>query len=190
MAPRPESPQSTLFLRLRWIAHDRHPLHARRGLLEQLQPFATQAEFAIHGSGGVAAGPCQAVDQAGSNRIACDWKHNRHGAGHLQQRPHRPGAMSQDDVGRSEANSSACLRISATWSRPSGCRSARCRRSSSPRASMPAGMLRCGPDIPRRPWLQAQGCRCAGSARPAARAPQSGQAAAALKGTEKSRRLN
>jgi hypothetical protein len=81
------------------IAKDCHSRHARRNLLEQLQPFPGYAEFPYHETRGVAARPRQAVDDAGADRIDAEREHDRHGAGRLQQRPHaRTG--SEDDVGR------------------------------------------------------------------------------------------
>jgi hypothetical protein len=47
------------------ISKNRRPRHAWRDLLEQLQPFAAHAVFEQHETGGVAARPCQAVDEAG-----------------------------------------------------------------------------------------------------------------------------
>ncbi len=82
------------------IPKDRRPRHARRDLLEQLQPFPAHAVFERHETGGVAARPRQAVDEAGGDRIGDDREHDRHGAGRLQQRPHGRGAMGQDDVRR------------------------------------------------------------------------------------------
>ena len=82
------------------IPKDRRSRHAGRDLLEQLQPFPAQAVFERHETGGVAARPRQAVDEAGADRIADDREHDRHGAGRLQQRPHGRGAMGQNDVGR------------------------------------------------------------------------------------------
>ena len=81
------------------IAKDRHARHARRNLLEQLQPFSGHAEFVRHEAGGVAARPRQAVDKAGADRIDAEREHDRHGAGRLQQRPWS-NAISEDDVGR------------------------------------------------------------------------------------------
>ena len=72
----------------------------RRDLFEQFQPFAAQAVFVVHETGGVAARPRQAVDEAGPDRIDDGREHDRHGAGRLQQRPHGRGGMGQDDVGR------------------------------------------------------------------------------------------
>ena len=62
--------------------------------------FPLNAVFESHETGGVAARPRQAVDEAGADRIDDDREHDRHGAGRLQQRPHGRGAMGQDDVRR------------------------------------------------------------------------------------------
>ena len=51
------------------IAKDRRSRHARRDLLEQFQPFAAQAVFELDETGGVAARPRQALDQAGADRV-------------------------------------------------------------------------------------------------------------------------
>src|SRR6516225_9854667 len=51
------------------IPKNRHARHARRDLLEQLQPLRGQAVFTIHETGNVAARPRQAIDQASSDRI-------------------------------------------------------------------------------------------------------------------------
>jgi len=51
------------------IAQHRCPRHARRNLLEQFQPFPACAVFEQRKTGGVAAGPCQAPDQARADRI-------------------------------------------------------------------------------------------------------------------------
>ena len=82
------------------ISKDCHSRHAWGDLLEQLQPFPGQAVFENHEPGGVATRPRQAVDEAGTDRVGNDRKHNRHGARHLQQRPNGRGPMGQDDVGR------------------------------------------------------------------------------------------
>ena len=51
-------------------------------------------------SGGVAARPRQAFDEAGADRIGDDREHDRHRAGRLQQRPHGRAARGQDHVRR------------------------------------------------------------------------------------------
>ena len=155
------------------IPKDRRSRHARRDLLEQLQPFPAHAVFESHETGGVAARPRQAVDEAGADRIGDDREHDRHGAGRLQQRPHGRGAMGQDDVGRERGQfRRVSANVGGIGSWPSGCRSARCGRWSSPIAPAPAGTPRRGPEIPDRPRLRAGARRCAASARPAARAPR------------------
>ena len=62
------------------IPKDRRSRHAGRDLLEQFQPFAAQAIFEREETGGVAARPRQAVDEAGTDRIADVREHDRHGA--------------------------------------------------------------------------------------------------------------
>jgi hypothetical protein len=52
-----------------WIAKDRHTLHARCDLLEQLQPFPAQTVFHRHKAGDVAAGPGQTFDEASAHWI-------------------------------------------------------------------------------------------------------------------------
>ena len=82
------------------IPRDRRSRHAWRDLLEQFQPFTSHTELEIHEPSGIATWPRQAVDEAGSDRIADDREHDRHGAGRLQQRRHGRGPMGQDDVRR------------------------------------------------------------------------------------------
>src|SRR5262245_22048912 len=69
-------------------------------LLEQLQPFSAKAVLGNHETGGVAAWARQALDIAGGDRIVGDRKHDRHGAGRLQQRWNGRIASGQDDVWR------------------------------------------------------------------------------------------
>jgi hypothetical protein len=69
-------------------------------MLEQLQPFPAHAVFDSHETGGVAARPRHAVDEAGADRIADDREHDWHRAGFPQQRPHGRAAIGQDDVRR------------------------------------------------------------------------------------------
>ena len=80
------------------IAKDPHSRYVWRDLLKQLQPFAAQTIFKRHKSGGIAAGPSQAFDEAGTDRIDDDREHDRYRTGRLQQRSHSGGAMGQDDV--------------------------------------------------------------------------------------------
>ncbi len=119
-----------------------------------------------------------------------DREHDRHGAGRLQQRPHGRGAMGQDDVGRERGQFrrvSANLGGIGSW--PSGCRSARCGRWSSPTAPAPAGTPRRGPEIPHRPRLRAGARRCAARARAAARARRAATSPPCRQQTRNSRRL-
>jgi hypothetical protein len=83
-----------------WVPNDGHSFHARRDLLQQLQPFSGQAVLEWHEAGGVAARPRQAVDEAGADRIDNGGEHDWNGARRLQQRRHGRGAGSQDDVRR------------------------------------------------------------------------------------------
>jgi hypothetical protein len=62
------------------VANDRSPRHARRDLLEQLQPFAADAIFEREKAGDVAARSRQSVDEAGADRIGNYREHDRHGA--------------------------------------------------------------------------------------------------------------
>jgi hypothetical protein len=82
------------------IPKDRHSRDPRRNIFEQLQKFRVQTVFTGHEPGRVAAGPRQAFDVPGGDRIGDDRKHYRYAAGQLQQRAHREGAMRQDDVWR------------------------------------------------------------------------------------------
>jgi hypothetical protein len=65
------------------IPKDRRSRHARRDLLEQIQPFPAQAIFILDKAGGVAARPRQAIDEAGADRISDKREYYRHGAGRL-----------------------------------------------------------------------------------------------------------
>jgi hypothetical protein len=59
-----------------------------------LKPFVREK------TGGVAAGPRQAIDEAGGDRIDGGREHDRHGVGRPKQRRHRRAAMGQNDVRR------------------------------------------------------------------------------------------
>ncbi len=72
---------------------------ARRDLLEQLEPFATDYKFELHESGRVAVRPRQIRDQAAADRIGDLDENNRHGAGDLLQRLHAGAANGDDHVG-------------------------------------------------------------------------------------------
>ena len=120
------------------IAKDRHARHARRDLLEQLQPFPAHAVFERGEAGGVAARPRQALDEAGADRIG-DWhEHDRHGAGRLLQRPHGRAASGQDDVRRERDQFRRVFANAVGIARaPADSRSARCGRSVQPNSCSP-----------------------------------------------------
>jgi hypothetical protein len=82
------------------ISQDRRSRHAGRDLFEQFQPFSADREFERSKAGGVSARPCQAIDEAGADRIGDLHEHDRHGARLLQQRPRGCTADREDDVGR------------------------------------------------------------------------------------------
>ena len=69
-----------------------------RDLLEQLKPFPRQAVIELVKTGGVAARPRQAVDEAGADRVDALSEHERHGAARLLQRRNGLAWTSQDDV--------------------------------------------------------------------------------------------
>ena len=62
--------------------------------------FAAQTVFELHKAGNVTAGPRQAIDKAGTDRIGDTHEHDRHGASCLQQRSHGRSATGHDDVRR------------------------------------------------------------------------------------------
>ena len=72
------------------IPKDCRSRHARRDLLEQFQPFPAHAVFELDKTGGVAARPRQAVDEAGADRIEGLREHDRHGAASLAAAIPRP----------------------------------------------------------------------------------------------------
>ena len=75
-----------------------HACQTRRHLLEQLQPFRAHTEFEQCESGGIAARPGQACDEAGAYRIGNLDEHQRHAAGRLLQWHHGRDGSGQDDV--------------------------------------------------------------------------------------------
>src|SRR6516164_7274129 len=77
-----------------------HSLYAGRDLLEQLQPFPTDAVFIQHETSSVAARLREAIDEAGADRFGNLDEHDRHGTSRPQQRPRGCTGNSQDDVGR------------------------------------------------------------------------------------------
>jgi hypothetical protein len=64
-------------------SNDCRSRHARRDLLEQLQPFAAQAVFEREKAGNVAAWSRQVGDEAGTDRIGNNREHDRDGPGGL-----------------------------------------------------------------------------------------------------------
>ena len=115
--------------------------HARRDLLEYFQPFPGQAVFELQEAGGVAARPCEAIDEAAADRIGDAHEHDRHGARRLQHRCHGGRADDQDNVRRRARpippRICECYRDRPG---PRADRSARCGRRSSPAAASPARM--------------------------------------------------
>ena len=138
------------------IPKDCRSRHAWRDLLEQLQPFSARCCIrtvmkpvalppgrARLSTKPAPTGSATIANTIGTVRVACS--NGRHGR----------GARGQDDVRRERDQ---FRRVSANARRhrraPSGCRSARCGRRSSPIAAAPAGTPRCGPAIPDRPRLR------------------------------------
>src|SRR5262249_37700990 len=80
-------------------ANDCHTFHARRDLLEQLQPFRAEAELEEEETGGIAARPRQAVDKAGTNWISDIHKHDGHAAGRMPESRECFAATGQDGIG-------------------------------------------------------------------------------------------
>ena len=74
--------------------------HLRRNLLQQLQPFGTDAVFEDSKAGGVATGPCQAGDQASAYWVNDTHEHDRHSTGFPLQFSRNRGRDGQDGVGR------------------------------------------------------------------------------------------
>ena len=139
-APRPGWRRTGRSRRRCRIAKDCHSRHARRDLLEQLQPFPAHAEFEQDEAGDVAARPRKTLDEAGADRIDGVREHDRHGAGRLLATPPRPGLpVARMTSGASATNSAAyfahCVGIARG---PADSRSARCGRRSSPIAASPA----------------------------------------------------
>ena len=59
------------------------PRHSGRDLLQQLQPFPAHAVFENREPSRVATRPCQAVDEAGADRVDDYREHDRHSTGRL-----------------------------------------------------------------------------------------------------------
>ena len=82
------------------VAQDRYTADARRDLLEQLEPFATDCKLELHESGHVAARSRQTRDQAAADRIGDLDENNRHSAGYFLQGFHAAAANGDDHVRR------------------------------------------------------------------------------------------
>ena len=78
---------------------DRYSRHARRDLFEQLQPFPADTVLREGKTGGVAARPREARDEATADRVRDQHEYDRYGLGCLLQCPHID-ASSQDNVRR------------------------------------------------------------------------------------------
>ena len=114
--------------------------------------FPPMLIFERHEPGGVAARPRQAVDEAGADWID-DIKHDRHGAGRLQQRPHGALPMARMTSGASATNSAAYLRMASALPAPQRISIRRLRPSVQPNCCSPcrnAARRACIPDRPRR----------------------------------------
>jgi len=107
----------------------RRPRHAGRDLFEQLQPFSGHAVFVNREPGRVPpAVPRLATKPA---RPGHEVTNTIGTCGSPVATPHGRGPVAATRTsGASAANSAACLRTCRPW--PSGCRSAGCRRRSSP----------------------------------------------------------
>jgi hypothetical protein len=92
----------------RGVAKDPRTRHARRDLFEQFQPFRAEAVFEGGEPGCVPARPRQTIDKAGADRIGDNHKHDRHGAGRLQQRRRTSIAAAEDDI-RRERHQFGCI---------------------------------------------------------------------------------
>src|ERR1019366_4432819 len=82
------------------ITDDGDSRHARRDLFKQFQPFSNYAVFELAKSGGVAPRPCQAVDEAGADRVGDSHEHDRYSKGRPLQWLQGGAAGRQDDVRR------------------------------------------------------------------------------------------
>ena len=68
------------------VPKDRRSHHARRNLLEQLQPFPAQTVFELKKAGHIAARPCQTIDVARADRVGDIVENDWHGVRRLHQR--------------------------------------------------------------------------------------------------------
>ena len=91
-------PNSATWEAIAEIPQHRHAHHPRRNLFEQLQPLCSKSELRVGKSGGVAAGPRQARNQAAADRVDDIREHDRHAAGRFLQRAHRRVTQGHDGV--------------------------------------------------------------------------------------------
>jgi hypothetical protein len=80
------------------IPDDTDTAGGRRDLLEQFEPFCSEAVVELHHTGSVAAGVREAVDKAVTNRVDRDGEDHGDGAGGLQQRRGGRAASGDDDI--------------------------------------------------------------------------------------------
>jgi hypothetical protein len=90
------------------ISENGHSLYARCNLFEKLQPFRGDAVIVRQESGGVAARVCQALNEAGTDRIRDNREYDRNRTRRLQQRCEAIGADRHDDVW-GECNQFGCV---------------------------------------------------------------------------------
>ena len=105
--------------RLRGIANDCRPRHGRCDLLEQLQPFSADAILEESETSGVAAGPRQAIDEPGADRVG-DLNETRSGpcASPATGAPRLRLPDARMTSGASVTNSAAYLRMSSASPAP------------------------------------------------------------------------
>src|SRR5262249_26364146 len=72
---------------------------ARRNLLEQFQPFASNCRLHNGETGGVTAWPSQVLNEAAANRISNDYKHDRDGPRLLQHLSRRRRVLHKNNFG-------------------------------------------------------------------------------------------
>jgi hypothetical protein len=82
--------------------------HARCDLLEYFKPFRGDRVFERCKSSGIAAGACQAFDQARSDRVYDSREYNRHCPGCLLQYGQAGASIGKDDI-RSERDQLPCV---------------------------------------------------------------------------------
>src|SRR5262245_39111064 len=84
--------------RVAWVTKHGHLSHGGCDFLEQLKPLRDDPIVKIGKSGGIAARPCQTINEASAHRIRHGYEHNRHGAAYVLQCAHGLAAIGQNDV--------------------------------------------------------------------------------------------